>query len=123
MSRFTEYLDKLYVASGLSERAFAKLIGINHNTYRKWRERGTEPRIDVVEDLVHRLGGTIEYGPHDDRDFEEMAFILHDKVISIPDEKVGVIEDSFFVRPEGWHYKVSGIRGFRREDDLRDFPE
>lgn len=61
MSAFINYIKNHFENSSMSERAFAEHIDIPHSTFRSWLDdRASEPKIDTVERIIKRLGGSFD---------------------------------------------------------------
>ena len=63
MSRFRDYLvsfSKQNKAIGLSDKAFAQLIGVSYTTLRSYLDGTSEPSVDKAETILNAIGGDIE---------------------------------------------------------------
>lgn len=110
MSNLGVRLKEERMRLGLSQSAFAELLGIHRNTQIKYESGAREPDSSYL-DAITRLGVNTQYvmGLHDIKPDDLLRMALDDKRSHMPGDGVHAILDALDISHEAWDEIISSL--------------
>ena len=85
-------VDELRIKKGLTINKLSELAGISHSTLNSWKNRGTMPKLDVIEGICYALNISplsLLYGDDfENLSSEEFELVLRWRMLNAKQKKV-----------------------------------
>ena len=96
----TPPLTRLRKAAGLSQREFARMIGVHHSNVGFWERSGTPPRSDLLPEIARVLGVGGE---------EVLGQPVKRRVAAAPGGKLGEVFQEVAKLPRGKQQRIISV--------------
>jgi transcriptional regulator with XRE-family HTH domain len=96
----TPPLIRLRKAAGLSQREFARMIGVHHSNVGFWERSGTTPRSDLLPEIARVLGVGVE---------EVLGQPAKRRVAAVPGGKLGEVFQEVSKLPRAKQQRIISV--------------